>query len=67
MNYFEEYATRHDAIMILWDAYDRAEFEHKGKIRRAINYLRGTAMVLIPYEATTPNRVIDGRRYGRQA
>lgn len=67
----DEYVTRHDAILLLWDAYDRADFDIegfriRGRIRRAINYLRNTALDLIPYGATTPNKDSHGRRYGKR-
>ncbi len=66
MNMFEEFDSRHEAMKMLSDAWWLTnDKELKGRITRAVAYIRDTAMQLIPYGATTPNKGTDGRRYGR--
>ncbi len=66
MNMFDEYDARHEAMKLLSDVWwltdDR---ELKGRITRAVAYIRDTAMELIPYSATLPNKDSFGRRHGR--
>lgn len=62
-SYFDEYDTLHEAMKLLSDAWWLTDDkELKGRITRAVNYLRDTAMQLIPYGATTPNKTWDGKR-----
>lgn len=66
VSYFEEYDTLHEAMKLLSDAWWLTEdMRIRGRITRAVGYIRDTALDLIPYGATTPNKGTDGRRYGR--
>jgi hypothetical protein len=66
-NYFAEYDTRHEAIRLLWEAWQKAPH---GRLRRvianAVGHIRESALDLIPYGATTPNKDSYGRRYGKR-
>jgi hypothetical protein len=65
-NYFDEYDARHAAMRVLYNARDEVtDKAARAILGRAINYVRETALALIPYGATTPNKGTDGRRYGR--
>jgi hypothetical protein len=63
-SYFEEFDTRHEAMKLLSDAWWLTDDkELKGRITRAVGYIRDTAMDLIPYSCTTPNKGANGSRY----
>lgn len=66
-NYFAEYESRHEAMRLLHEAWWRTDDQRiRGRITRAVGYIRDVALDLIPYGATTPNKGTDGRRYGRR-
>lgn len=65
LGYFNEYTTRHEAMALLWGAWDKSNGRLRGRIVRAIAYIRDTAFELIPYGATTPNKSYSGH-HGRR-
>lgn len=65
-NYLDSYTNDHDAMMLLWQAWDAAPPRIRRLIVSAIGHLRESAMKEIPYESTIPNKDNYGRRYGKK-
>lgn len=65
-NYLDSYDNDHDAMMLLWQAWDAASPRIRRLIVSAIGHLRESAMEEIPYESTIPNKDSHGRRYGKR-
>ncbi len=58
-----EYDTIHDAISLLWTLYERVDDRLRGRIVRAIGYLRERAYESLPWPADVlPNKGWDGKR-----